>query len=108
MDGWRGAQLAAVNLGPPSHAGHPGQAQYMLGASTPTAAVWGTIVGGAVLSMYMAPVIISTFVQNKWLGFDNRLSNKDMLKRSALLGGAIGAIPAILWSAGTFTVVREG
>ena len=50
--------------------------------------------------MYAVPTVISVLVQNKVLGFDNRLSTKSMTKRAALMGGLFG-IPVALIVAGS-------
>jgi len=47
--------------------------------------------------------VISVLVQNKFLGFDNRLKTKDMTKRAALLGAVMG-IPLATIVAGSVAV----
>ena len=80
----------ARNLGAPSQ----------LGAVTKSSIGLGVILGTGVIVMYAVPTVISVLVQNKLLGFDNRLSTKDMSKRAALMGGLMG-IPLALLVGGT-------
>jgi len=46
--------------------------------------------------MYAVPTVISVLVQNKLLGFDNRLSTKEMSKRAALMGALMGVPVAVI------------
>ena len=70
-----------------------------LGAYTASSIGLGAILGAGIIVMYAVPTAISVLVQNKFLGFDNRLSTKSMTKRAALMGGLFG-IPVALIVAG--------
>ena len=72
------------------------------GITAPSAGI-GVIVGTGILAAYMVPTVISVLVQNKFLGFDNRLKTKDMTKRAALLGAVMG-IPLATIVAGSVAV----
>jgi hypothetical protein len=71
-----------------------------LGAFTASSIGLGAVLGAGIIVMYAVPTVISVLVQNKVLGFDNRLSTKSMTKRAALMGGLFG-IPVALIVAGS-------
>ena len=61
-----------------------------LGKVTAGSLTVGTIVAGAVIGAYIVPSVVGVFVQNKFLGFENRLSNAQLAGRSAALGALMG------------------
>ena len=77
-----------------------------LGAPASTAAIWSTLVVGGVAAMFIAPTIVDTLIKSKVLGFNNRLSTKDQVKRSALVGGLIALPAAAIYGGVTYTAVR--
>ena len=78
-----------------------------LGASAGTSAIWGTIVFTSIVAMVAVPTIVDTLIKTKILGFDNKLSTKAQVGRSAAVGAAIALPIAALYGGITYTVVRE-
>jgi len=78
-----------------------------LGASAGTATIWGTIVFTSIVAMVAVPTIMDTLIKTKVLGFDNKLSTKQQVARSAAVGAAIALPFAALYGGITYTVVRE-
>ena len=91
------------NLGGPQQQGNYNN----LGASAGTATVWGTIVFTSIVAMGAVPTIVDTLIKTKILGFDNKLSTKSQIGRSAAVGAAIALPIAALYGGITYTVVRE-
>jgi hypothetical protein len=67
-----------------------------LGAFTASSIGLGAALGAGIIVMYAVPTVISVLVQNKLLGFDNRLSTKEMSKRAALMGALMGVPVAVI------------
>tara|TARA_B100000287_G_C20661446_1_gene790261 strand:+ start:2087 stop:2377 length:291 start_codon:yes stop_codon:yes gene_type:complete len=67
----------------------------------------GTAVGGTVLLSYAAFTVVDSLLKNKVLGFDNRLGTAKMAKRSAMLGAAIGFLPALFYGGVTAAAISQ-
>jgi hypothetical protein len=78
-----------------------------LGAAKSTSTFWGLVVGGAVVGLYVGGTVIHVLIENKLFGFTNRMGTKPMIKRAALVGGAFGAIPALIYGGVTYGAVRK-
>ena len=76
-----------------------------LGGTTGQGIAIGTAVGGTILLSYAAFTVVDSLLKNKVLGFDNRLGTAKMAKRSAMLGAAIGFLPALFYGGVTAAAV---
>lgn len=74
-----------------------------LGAVTGGSLSVGAIAATGIIALYVIPSVIQVLVQNKVLGFENRLSTKKMTGRAAALGAVIGAPLALIIGGGIAT-----
>jgi len=70
--------------------GHQFYGTKNLGAVTVGSFSTGTLVAGGILALYVTPAIVNVLIQNKILGFNNRLSTKKMVGRAAAVGAVVG------------------
>ena len=71
-----------------------------LGAVTGGSVSLGALAGAGIIALYVVPTVVQVLVQNKVLGFENRLSTKKMTGRAAALGAVIGAPLALVIGSG--------
>ena len=76
-----------------------------LGGTTGQGVAWGVVVGGMVITSYAAFTVVDSLLKNKVLGFDNKLGTAKMAKRSAMLGAAIGFLPALFYGGVTAAAI---
>lgn len=74
-----------------------------LGAVTGGSLSLGALAGAGIIALYVVPTVVQVLVQNKVLGFENRLSTKKMTGRAAALGAVIGAPLALVIGGGLAT-----
>jgi len=71
-----------------------------LGAVTGGSLSIGAIAATGIIALYVVPTVVGVLIQNKVLGFDNRLSTKKMTGRAAAVGAVIGAPLALMIGGG--------
>jgi hypothetical protein len=74
-----------------------------LGAVTGGSLSLGALAGAGIIALYVVPTVVQVLVQNKVLGFENRLSTKKMSGRAAALGAVMGAPLALIIGGGLAT-----
>ena len=74
-----------------------------LGAVTGSSLSLGAVAGAGIIALYVVPTVVQVLVQNKVLGFENRLSTKKMSGRAAALGAVMGAALALIIGGGLAT-----